>query len=56
MNSRERLFISLNHREPDRVPIDLGGMPTSTISALALRAGQHLRDHAADIAGARLTA
>lgn len=35
MNSRERLLISLNHREPDRVPIDLGGMPTSTISALA---------------------
>ncbi len=25
----------MNHREPDRVPIDLGGMPTSTISALA---------------------
>ncbi len=35
MNSRERLLISLNHREPDRVPIDLGGTPTSTISALA---------------------
>ena len=25
MNSRERLLTSLNHQEPDRVPIDLGG-------------------------------
>ncbi len=31
MNSRERLLTALNHREPDRVPIDLGGTPTSTI-------------------------
>jgi len=36
MNSRERLLRALNHREPDRVPIDLGGTPTSTISASAL--------------------
>jgi len=32
MKPRERLLIALNHREPDRVPIDLGGTPTSTIS------------------------
>ena len=25
MNSRERVIASLNHREPDRVPLDLGG-------------------------------
>ncbi|MBP1602811.1 MAG: putative methyltransferase [Acidobacteria bacterium] len=25
MTSRERLLLALNHREPDRVPIDLGG-------------------------------
>jgi uroporphyrinogen decarboxylase len=36
MNSRERLLMALNHREPDRVPIDLGGTPTSTISVSAL--------------------
>ena len=36
MNSRERLRTALNHREPDRVPIDLGGTTTSTISAVAL--------------------
>ena len=35
MNSRERLLTALNHREPDRVPIDLGGTPTSTISIKA---------------------
>lgn len=28
MNSRERLVTSLNHKEPDRVPIDLGGIVT----------------------------
>jgi uroporphyrinogen decarboxylase len=28
MNSRERLATTLNHREPDRVPIDLGGIVT----------------------------
>ena len=36
MNSRERLLAALNHREPDRVPVDLGGTPTSTISVSAL--------------------
>lgn len=28
LNSRERLATALNHREPDRVPIDLGGIVT----------------------------
>ena len=42
MTSRERLLTALNHREPDRVPIDLGGTPTSTISAAAL---DNLKDH-----------
>ena len=35
MNSRERVLASLNHREPDRVPIDLGSTPSSGISAIA---------------------
>ncbi len=29
MNSRERVLAALNHREPDRVPLDLGGWVTS---------------------------
>lgn len=35
MNSRERVIETINHRIPDRVPIDLGGSHVSTFSALA---------------------
>jgi len=35
MNSRERLLASINHKEPDRVPVDLGSTPSSGISAIA---------------------
>ena len=28
MNSRERLLTALKHQEPDRIPIDLGGLPS----------------------------
>lgn len=42
MTSRERLLAALNHREPDRVPIDLGGTGTSTISLGAL---EKLKSH-----------
>lgn len=38
MNSRERVRTALAHREPDRVPIDLGGMASTGISALAYHA------------------
>jgi uroporphyrinogen decarboxylase len=31
MNSRERLLAALEHREPDRVPIDLGGTDVTSI-------------------------
>lgn len=34
MNARERLAATLNHREPDRVPVDLGGI-ASTITTTA---------------------
>ncbi len=37
MNSRERLFTALAHREPDRVPFDLGGTQVSTIHVVAYR-------------------
>jgi uroporphyrinogen decarboxylase len=42
MNSRERLLAALNHKNPDRVPIDLGGTPTSTIS---ISAQERLNSH-----------
>jgi hypothetical protein len=29
MNSRERVILSLNHKQPDRVPLDLGGSATT---------------------------
>lgn len=32
MNSRERLEMALNHREPDRVPADLGGTVLTSIN------------------------
>jgi uroporphyrinogen decarboxylase len=35
MNSRERVLSSINHKEPDRVAIDLGATPSSGISAIA---------------------
>jgi uroporphyrinogen decarboxylase len=31
MNARERVMLALNHQEPDRVPIDLGGSICSSI-------------------------
>ena len=42
MNSRERVVTALNHEEPDRVPIDLGGSAVTSISKLTYAA---LRDH-----------
>lgn len=35
MNSRERVLASLGHREPGKVPVDLGSNPSSGISAIA---------------------
>lgn len=35
MNARERVRTALAHREPDRVPIDLGGSPVTGINAVA---------------------
>src|SRR4030042_4006788 len=29
MNSRERVLLALDHKEPDRVPIDFGGLVSS---------------------------
>ncbi|MCX6090023.1 MAG: methyltransferase [Candidatus Atribacteria bacterium] len=38
MNSRERVTTAINHREPDRIPIDLGGSVVTGIHASALNA------------------
>lgn len=43
VTSRERIRIALAHREPDRVPIDLGATPVTGISAVAYaRLKRHL--------------
>jgi uroporphyrinogen decarboxylase len=34
-NSRQRVLASIAHKEPDRVPVDLGATPSSGISAIA---------------------
>jgi uroporphyrinogen decarboxylase len=35
MDSRERVRMAVNHKTPDRVPIDLGSMRSSGIAAIA---------------------
>lgn len=35
MTSRERVLAAIAHREPDRVPVDMGATPSSGISAIA---------------------
>ncbi|MHC4178661.1 MAG: uroporphyrinogen decarboxylase family protein [Planctomycetota bacterium] len=37
MTPRERVLAALNHRQPDRVPIDFGGHRSSGIAAMAYR-------------------
>lgn len=37
MNSRERVLTSLNHKEPDQVPFDMGGTVVTGIQAAAYR-------------------
>jgi uroporphyrinogen decarboxylase len=35
MTSRDRILAAIDHRQPDRVPVDLGSTPSSGISAIA---------------------
>jgi len=35
MTSRERILSAINHKQPDKVPVDLGATPSSNISAIA---------------------
>ena len=44
MSSRERILAAIEHRQPDRVPVDLGATPSSGISAIAYgKLKRHLR-------------
>jgi uroporphyrinogen decarboxylase len=38
MNARQRVLAAMAHRQPDRVPVDLGGMRSTGISAIAYAA------------------
>ncbi len=52
MNSRERILSSLNHQQPDRVPIDLSGYRSSGISAIVypkLRSALGLPSRSVDV-------
>ena len=55
MTSRERLLTAINHREPDRVPIDLSSTPSSGISVVAYQnlinylEKTHLKTHVYDV-------
>jgi len=42
MNSRERVVATLNHKEPDKVPLDIGG---TIISSITTKAYADLRDY-----------
>jgi uroporphyrinogen decarboxylase len=42
MNSRERVLSSLNHKEPDRVPYDLGG---TVVTGIGVKAYRKLRNY-----------
>ena len=46
MTSRERVNLALNHAEPDRIPIDLGGTVVTSIALSTYektRAGRRIR-------------
>ena len=42
MNSRERILTALNHKEPDRVPFDMGG---TVVTGINVKAYVELRDY-----------
>lgn len=55
MNSRERILAAINHKQPDRIPIDIGATPSSGISAVAYHnlinylGLNHLKNHVYDV-------
>ena len=55
MNSRERILSAINHKQPDRIPVDLGATPSSGISVVAYHnlinylGLTHLKNHVYDV-------
>jgi|WetSurMetagenome_2_1015567.scaffolds.fasta_scaffold10543_3 uroporphyrinogen decarboxylase len=55
MNSRERILAAINHKQPDRIPVDIGATPSSGISAVAYHnlinylGLNHLKNHVYDV-------
>lgn len=54
MNSRERLLTAINHKQPDRFPVDIGATPSSGLSAVAYHnlirhLGLNLKNHVYDV-------
>jgi len=55
MNSKERILAAINHKQPDRIPIDLGATPSSGISVVAYHnlikylGLNHLKNHVYDV-------
>lgn len=55
MNSRERILSAINHKQPDRIPVDLGATPSSGISVVAYHnlinylGINHLKNHVYDV-------
>jgi len=52
MTSRERIIAAINHKEPDYVPLDLGGCGQTGISASTLyrlRKAYGLKEHPIEI-------
>ena len=55
MNSRNRILAAIDHRQPDRIPVDLGATPSSGISVVAYQnliehlGMGHLRNHVYDV-------
>ena len=48
MTSRQRIRLAIDHREPDRVPVDFGSMGASGIQAVAYN---RLKAHLGDTTG-----
>ena len=55
MNGRERVLAALSHREPDRVPFDLGSTQVTGIHAVAYLALRQRLGLPVVTAGARAT-
>jgi uroporphyrinogen decarboxylase len=55
MDPRERILAAIHHREPDRIPVDLGSTPSTGISVVAYQnlikylGKTHLKTHVYDV-------